>query len=318
MRFAFLPFFILLSFSCSPSINRSFFTVTTYNLYAFFDSYEDGDEYEGFAKSDGYDGEAYSERIRNTAILIGKVFSSSDVIILEEVESNAVLLDLLEAGLKEKGFIYYGLADDENNLSVGFLSKLKPLSTALHVFPGCRPILELVFQKSGELIHIFGVHFRSRIPGGDDERMQEALHLAALMERNPDALCIAAGDFNTDPLLSSSPFSLSPDCYDEDNAFHVTGDPSKTGPHLYFSPLNDPDAVLSEDGTYFYDGVWYFYDLFLLSEKAWDGEGWEYDGIIIESNRTMKDNGGRPFPYDVSTGYGYSDHFPVTLRLKRT
>ncbi len=316
MRYALLSLFIFSLFSCSLEGTDNFLVITAYNAYAFFDDYEDGDEFDGFSRHDGYDGEAYRERVRSLAVLIGKECSSSDLIILSEIESSRVLSSLLEAGLDEKGFRYFGIAEGADSIAVGFISRIKPLRVAVHDSPGCRPILEIVIRKNDENIHVFGVHFRSRLSGGDEERMMQARHLASLMERNAGSLCIAAGDFNTDPHLSQPPFSLFPENYSEDNAFHVTGDPSKTGPYIYFSPLNDPDATLDEEGTYFHEGTWYCYDLLLLSEEAWDGRGLEYEDIEIVSSRTMKDMGGRPYPYDVSTGYGYSDHFPVTLRMK--
>ncbi len=305
---------VFLLFSCSPYERGAVFEITTYNAYAFFDGVESGSEYEGFGHSDGYDGEAYKERVRELAILLGRRFDSSDVIILQEIESAAVLSDLLDAGLSAKGFLYYGLAASEDSLSVAFISKMKPDHTAIHSFPGCRPILELVFSPCGESVHIFGVHFRSRLNGGEEERYGQSQHLASLMEGS-QSIAVAAGDFNTDPRYGDGSFSVYPDMYSGANAFHVTGDPSRAGQRIYFSPLLDPDAVLEEKGTYFYDGVWYIYDSILLSAEAWDGRGWEFCDVSIRTGREMKDLTGLPFPYDPSLGYGYSDHFPVTVRL---
>lgn len=316
MKYAILSLLILSLSSCHPYPGDNQIEITTYNAFAFFDDYEDGNEFDGFSRSDGYDGAAYRTRIKQTAILLGTIYSSSDIIILQEIESIAVLEDLLKAGLDKKGYRYYGLAeDDENTLFVGFISRISPLRVSIHDSIGCRPIIEIVLNIGGEIIHIFGVHFKSRLNGGDEERDEQSRHLARLFEMNSDSLCIAAGDFNTDPTVHDSPFSLFPECYCPDNAFHITGDPSQSAPFVYFSPLHDPDAVLGEEGSYFHDGYWYCYDALYLSSCCWDGKGLEYDGIEIRTERTMKDRGGRPFPYDVSTGYGYSDHFPVTLRL---
>lgn len=317
MRYIALSLFVFVLFSCAPSPRKDLFEITSYNAYAFFDDYEDGDEYDGFSHRDGYNGEAYFLRVKELAVLLGRSFASSDVILLQEIESTAVLEDLLEAGLKEKGFIYYGLAEgSEGTLFTGFISRSKPLRAALHGFPDCRPILELVFLAGDEIIHVFGVHFRSRIDDGREERTGQAEHLVSLMERCSGSLAVAAGDFNTDPVLSEDgPFALFPEHYDSENAFHITGDPSGCGPELYFSPMHDPDAVLKEKGTYFHDGIWYCYDAIYLSEESWDGEGWEFYDAVIMTNPAMKDHGGRPMPYDASTGFGYSDHFPVTVRL---
>ena len=311
MRLMLLSLSLFLLFSCRFSTEKSFLKITTYNAYAFFDSYEDGSEFDGFAHSDGYDGEAYYQRVRDFAILLGRNFSSSDIIVLQEIESAEVLSDIIDAGLGEKGYSYYGLADDGvQTLSVGFVSRLQPTGVEIHAYPGCRPILEISFHVNDETIKVFVLHFRSRIDGGEEERYAQAEHLSLLLEREKGTLCIAAGDFNSDPSIGDGPFSVFPDLYSENNAFHVTSDPSKAGDKLYFAPLSGVYG-----GTYFYDGAWYCYDNVLLTEECWDMRGWDFDSVQIENERILVDMLGRPEPYDVSTGYGYSDHLPVTLTL---
>ena len=317
MRLAILLYALLLA-SCSPSPDGEVFSVTAYNAYALFDSTDDGDEYEGFRSRDGYGREAYQERIRRLAILLGRRCSSSDVLVLSEVESEIVLHDLLEHGLRGKGFSYYGLASDgTGTLFTGFISKKQPLSVTIHSIPGCRPILEASFMAGSECVTVFGVHFRSRLDdgGGEEIREEEARYLRMLMESCP-SLAIAAGDFNADPRFPESAMALYPDGYDSSCAFHVTGDPSRTAQGIYFSPFMDDGAVLAEEGTYCYGGSWYFYDNALLSGECWDGDGLEYCDAWITSSEEMKDLLGRPRPFDASDGLGYSDHFPVTVMLR--
>ena len=315
MRLLFLSLFLSALLSCHQPAGKSYFTITTYNAYAFFDAYDDGTEFDGFSHHDGYDGEAYYTRIRETAVLLGKYYSSSDVIILEEVESIAVLEDLLEAGLKEKGFLYYGLAEprEKGNLAVGFISRKEPLSAEIHAVDDSRPFLELAFSFSGEIIHIFGVHFTSHVDGGEEKRYQEALFLRELMD-GCDGLAVAAGDFNADPRQGELCISIFPDNYTT-AAIHVTGDPSQMGDGIYYSPLLDPDLETGEKGTYCYENEWYLYDGLLLSSEAWDGEGAEYDSVSLAVPVIMKDKTGKPLKYDVSLGYGYSDHFLVSVTL---
>ena len=316
MRFPLLAMLIIALTSCAPSPDGGVFTVTAYNACAFFDSIDDGTEYEGFSRRDGYDGEKYSERVRSLALLLGRHFASSDVIILSEIESVIVLHDLLESGLDQKGFSFYGLAADGSSaLYTGFISKSEPVSVTMHSFPECRPILSLTFNAGGESVKVFGVHFRSRIDGGEDERYEQAMHLRTLIEASPGVISLAAGDFNTDPRFPERSLSLFPDHYDPECAIHVTGDPSEAGYEILYSPFLDRDTVLSEKGTFCYQGEWMIYDNILLSEEAWDGRGWEYGGASIGSAAEMKDLLGRPRPYDPSDGSGYSDHFPVTVSL---
>ena len=53
--------FLFVSVSCSQGLPESF-SVCFYNAYLLFDSSDDGWEYDGFRKSDGYTEEAYQER----------------------------------------------------------------------------------------------------------------------------------------------------------------------------------------------------------------------------------------------------------------
>ena len=308
---------IILLASCQAVPETGTFTVATYNVYAFFDGIDDGDEYDGFSHSDGYDGAAYEERVRSLAILIGLELSSSDVIILEEVESIEVLADLIDSGLGELGYRWYGLADDgESLLSVGFLSRLQPVSVSMHESEGLRPILGLSFRVHGETVRIYGVHFRSRLSGGEDERWEQAMHLRTLMESGEGGIVIAAGDFNADPRFPERSMAMFPEDAGGDHAILVTSDPSKAADGIYFSPLISPDVPLEEAGTFCHMGAWFIYDGFLLSREAWDGSGLEYGSSRIISDRRMEDRLGRPVPYDASTGHGYSDHFPAELALR--
>ena len=314
MKIFFLTLLFILS-SCVPSEKMETFTITTYNANAFFDAYDDGTEVEGFSHSDGYDGERYYERVRRMAILIGRNLSSSDLIILQEIESIAVLEDLLENGLSGKGYCYYGLAPGEQGqLAVGYISKIRPSGTNVHSVPGHRAVLGLSFYIDGSPITVYGVHFRSRLSDENDERLEECRYLRTLFDES-GSLTIASGDFNIDPSYGDEAIGLFPDGYPYGHPFYVSGNPDDAGNGVYFAPSLDEDIVLSEEGTHSYQGEWYFYDIHLLSEECWDGFGWEYDTAWITALPEMKDELGRPLGYDPSNGRGYSDHFPFTVRL---
>ena len=313
MKIFFLTLLLFLT-SCLPRGGIRTFTVTTYNVSAFFDAYEGGTEFDGYSHSDGYDGERYDERVREMAILIGRNLASSDLIILQEVESRAVLSDLLEKGLSLKGFSYYGIAEEDGNLAVGFISKIKPSDVSIHKMPGHRAILELSFYLDGDPITVYGLHFRSRLDGGAEERVEETRYLSTLLSGN-ESLAVASGDFNLDPEGEGEAIGLFPDGYPDSHALYVSGNPDKAGRNIYFAPSLDEELVFSEEGTHEYQGEWYFYDMHLLSEECWDGMGWEYESAWITAEPIMKDELGRPYDYDPSNGRGYSDHFPFTVRL---
>ena len=308
---------MMLSVSCSPYQEGSVLTVASYNGYCLFDSVGDGDEFDGFRKSDGYSEAVYDRRIGELAVLLGK-HVDADVIILQEVESEIVLRDLIDAGLRKKGYTHYGLASDGSDaISVGFLSKIEPSAVRIHSFEGERPMLELSLSRGGERFTIFGVHLRSRLDDGSDEiRRGQLEHLSSLIDDRSDSFVIALGDFNIDPRYGGEAMSEYPWHYSEGTAIAVSGDPGRVGRDVLYSPLLDDELSLSAPGTYFHDGSWYLYDTVLMDSSSIDGTGFEFDSVRIVSRFEMLDLLGRPLAFDPSTGNGFSDHLPVIVTLR--
>lgn len=307
---------LLLLSSCSLSSSEDGdFSIATYNAYALFDDTEDGDEYDGFSKSDGYSAAKYSARISALAVFLGK-YVDADVIILEEVESDIVLVDLLESGLSDKGYLWYGLAGGDTVINVGFISRYKPAVARSHSFDGERAMLELLINKGSDSIRIYGVHLRSQLDDDSEEvRYGQLAHLRTLAEDHEDDLVIILGDFNVDPSIGESGIAEYPVSNWRTMPMPVTGDPGSVTEHIRYSAFLDGDLYY-EDGTYYYDSEWYFYDNILLNDLAFDGEGLDFSSEEIIAPAVAADLYGRPQRYDVSDGSGYSDHFPVKLVLK--
>ena len=300
-----VPFLFLL-FSCSPDAKSRGFSILTYNLYLLFDDKDDGDEYYPFTLSGGYGEEHYLDRIEKYASLLCTEEYRADVFVFQEVESAKVLEDLIKAGLAKHGYKYYGIADNDNPISVGFISRISPKSISIHDSSSPRPIIELEFIISGEMVCVYMLHAKSRLDGGLKERKEQLEHLSYLMERSSPALSIACGDFNEDPRfdenLSDFSYGLSP-------ALCVTGDADSVSSDVYYSPTLD-NAVPSMD-TYYYEGRWYSYDHILSNGAAFDGYGLELEQMKVLSNPEVVDSSGLPMKFDIETGLGYSDHLAV-------
>ncbi len=304
--------FLLLFASCSPETGNGGFTVTSWNAYCFFDGVGDGSEYTEFLSSSGYTREKYRKRVDSTALYMASNMKDSDVIILEEIESEDVLCDLLDAGLKGAGFRYYGLAQkSDGELSVGFLSKIKPSSYAFHSTQSSRAILELKFLVGGEMVTVFGVHLRSRL-GDSSSRIEELSLIRTLAERRDGEIVIVIGDFNTDCLTGDEMGDIK---RKGDYVLSLTGDGSLAFGGTLFSPYLDYGGS-SLTGSYYYDGEWYSYDNALLSSPLFDGRGLEYESFDIVSGALSKTSSGTPLKYEKSTESGFSDHFAITLRLR--
>lgn len=303
--------------SCSPDPEEHVFSVAAYNAYCLFDGIRDGDEFEGWRKSDGYTEAVYDKRVGDLTVLLGK-YVSADVIILEEVESEIVLRDLIDSGLRKKGYFHYGLATTGNEaISVGFLSRIRPDAVRIHSFDGERPMLELSLTAAGERITIFGVHLKSRIGGGYDERDGQLRHLSSLIAARQDSLVIVAGDFNIDPRMEGEALCEYPWSYSENAVMPVSGDPGRVQGGVLYAPLLDDMVTQPAPGTYFHEGSWYIYDSILTDSSAIDGTGFEIEEARIIAEPHMLDLLSRPLAFDPSTGNGYSDHLPVIASFRK-
>ena len=299
---------IPLLLSCSPSPDKAErFVIVTWNMCEFFDSREDGGEYAGWRESDGWNDAKYNERIKKCVMYMVSNFMDADVIVLEEVESSEVLISLLEGGMKKEGYIYYGIASDESDLSVAFISRIKPVSLRLLFVPSSRPMLSLDFDINGEMVRIIGVHLRSRLKEENKKIRREELLMLKDEAEKCDCPLIIIGDFNIDPFIHKEEMC---DTREGETTLPLTGDGSRAYGGRLFSPYLDYASPLI-GGTYFFEGQWERLDNILLSSFFFDWEGIEYEGTTIIKGGDASDYLGRPLKYDKSTGKGMSDHFAL-------
>lgn len=299
---------IPLLLSCSPSPDKEErFVIVTWNMCEFFDSREDGGEYAGWRESDGWNDAKYNERIKKCVMYMVSNFMDADVIVLEEVESSEVLISLLEGGMKKEGYIYYGIASDESDLSVAFISRIKPVSLRLLFVPSSRPMLSLDFDINGEMVRIIGVHLRSRLKEENKEIRREELLMLKDEAEKCDCPLIIIGDFNIDPFIHKEEMC---DTREGETTLPLTGDGSRAYGGRLFSPYLDYASPLI-GGTYFFEGQWERLDNILLSSFFFDWEGIEYEETTIIKGGDASDYLGRPLKYDKSTGKGMSDHFAL-------
>ena len=315
LLFICICFFPILS--CALETPQDAVAIGAYNMYLFFDGTDDGWEYDGFRRSDGYTLERYQERVHDAAVFIARNIDA-DILILSEVESPVVLHDLLEAGLRKKGYSFYGLASDGSApLSVGFISRIEPVSSALHSTDGERAILDLAFRTSSGSLRVFGIHARSRLEEGSEKiRMLQFRHLQALMSDADEDIVIAAGDFNADPRYPEGGMTIFPESDSIHVPLKITGDPGLSSDTIYYSPFMDGEEGIDAEGTYCYQGKWYFLDNIIMDRRAFDGIGLEYRRASVIRPFESMDILGRPLAYDTSAGRGYSDHFAVMMHLQ--
>ena len=285
-------------------------TIVSYNMYLLFDDIEDGDEYYPFNESGGYTEEAYSKRLDLYRKFFLSDIAEADIYILSEVESEKAIIDLLSGELANKGYKFYSISDSNNPISVVFFSRIPVNDIKVHSNSGPRNILELELFIFGEKVCIYGIHAKSRIDGGEEERKSAFSHLSSLMQDNGLSLSIAVGDFNEDPRYGENIADVQalPDAH-----LKVTGDPLLTSYNVFYDPALDPEN--GDMSTYYYDGKWYAYDNVLLSSAAFDGSGLEYAyaEVIWPEDGISAD--GVPLKFDIEAMEGYSDHLALKVRL---
>lgn len=320
-------FFILLCLLLAGCENQTdikseqSFTVVSWNVQSLFDSVDNGNEYAAFRQKQGWSRARYNERISSLAeVLRNYDFSSADVIFFQEVENSTVLKDLLSAGLRRRGFIYYGVIDNITPISVGFISKIKPFDIIIHFADSQRPIMQTRFLLNGESISVFNLHAKSNL-GEESEnlrlRKEYARYLNKLVASSYDEKIILLGDFNTSirldtlDMLSSAAAINSSEIITR-HSLPVASSMDNLDYSVFYDPLLDSAMPFPGEGTYYYNGIWTLPDHILLSSSL--VEFCSLLEITILSDYTS-DSEGKPDGYDTSIWRGYSDHFPLRLTL---
>lgn len=312
---------LLLSCSSETDQNDRDLTVISYNVQNLFDDLEVGTEYPEFKKYSGWSSELYNKRLSLFQKLFKKEhYSDADIIILEEVESKEVLSALLDSGLRRRGFIYYGIVEDENPISVGYISKISMKTVTLHKTGDQRTLLCLEIMKNDMQLVIVALHAKSNV-GDDDEarekRKEYARHILFLSEYYERVPLIIIGDFNTEPRTDTQDMLSDVACTKVEVALSegsvpITGEIEKADGFVLYDPSYDNYMPLSSDGSYYYNGHWYIYDRALVNRCLIDSTvDISFDILGDDTASTY----GTPLPFDRITGVGYSDHFAVKLKI---
>ena len=245
-----------------------------------------------------------------------------DILALAEVESERaaeLLRDALNAKLRGSAEPYkavlYRDPHGGRSIATALITRLPvaPDHTQLH---GRRQrILEGHVVVNGHDLTILATHWTSRVTdsGGDERGHYGELVYGVykgIHRRNPGVDLIICGDFNDTPDSAS-----------------VTRHLHAVGMNEFRRGEAEPlllnlfaDKVGGHSGTHNYRGKWLCFDQICVSPGMLNAEGWSCDpsSARIVSDLTADDRG-HPHRFgnerDRSTR-GWSDHFPVTVRLR--
>ena len=287
-------------------------SVVSYNVEAFFDNIDHGNEfYDDLYEKD------YNKRIALMQdVLKTDEIASADIIFFQEVENEKVLCDLLDSGLRKRGFTYYGVTSSSSSpIQLGFISKHRVMNLNANITT-TRDILTLTIYKDKKFFNFIVVHAKSRIGENTNEiRKDLARHINVLVKRDKHSRFIILGDFNTELVYDSSDLISSGNESAVINSGSIPTTPyySNITYATFYDPFSDYSYPFLCDGTYYYKDDWYMLD-HIMFNKAVADDLKTFKAHILNLS-ILKDEFGKPYSFDRNRICGYSDHFPIKVDL---
>jgi endonuclease/exonuclease/phosphatase family metal-dependent hydrolase len=179
-------------------------------------------------------------------------------------------------------------------------------------------ILEGRLVVGGKELIVLATHWTSRIQATSEkgrDHYAETIYTTYkdYVHKNPAAAVLVCGDFNDTPQDESVVQHL-----------HSTGNMSAVkashGEPLLYNLFADKDPA--HFGTHNYNGKWYIFDQIAVSPAMLDGPGWLCEPETAQTFSSLYrpgDTKKRPWRFGDEKDHGprgYSDHFPVTVKLR--
>jgi endonuclease/exonuclease/phosphatase family metal-dependent hydrolase len=248
-----------------------------------------------------------------------------DILAIAEVE-NARAADLLRQALNDRladpGLHYQHVLMKDlsagRHIAPAIITRLPVRGDKTRLHGHMQRILEGHVVVGHHDLVVLATHWTSRLTDKDGShraRYADQIHgtFKAMYKSNPKVDFLVCGDFNDPPNAPSVTQHL-----------HATGDAEAVrrarGEPLLLNLLADKE--LNEFATHYYQGRWYLFDQIVVSPGLLDNEGWSCDPASVRTINTLHrpgDKKRRPWAFGgphEKFERGYSDHFPVTVRLK--
>jgi endonuclease/exonuclease/phosphatase family metal-dependent hydrolase len=246
-----------------------------------------------------------------------------DILAIAEAEgprAAELLEDALNKKLKDQNLHYNSVLVEEvkggRHICTAIITRL-PVN-GCHLLDKRHRILEGYIVVDGHSLVVTVAHWTSRVSddeGTGREKYADIIYnrFLEMYEKNKDVDWLLCGDFNDTPKDDSVVKNL-----------HASGDRKAVmkggSPPLLLDLLMDKDPL--KYGTHSYHNNWFIFDHIVVSPGMLDNKGWQCDPDSVEVIRKSVDKKGRPDPFGSEkdkvplTERGWSDHLPVTVRLK--
>lgn len=261
------------------------------------------------------------QKIKNLAkvILAYNSGQGADIVVFQEVENINALKQLVNKGLRKKGYRYYSFVEgpDSRGIDVALISKYPVTKTKYHTVNlapystrSTRGILETRVRIRKKYVTVFTNHWPSQ--GNIDETRELAslvLKKAALKVKS--GLVIATGDFNTksDDMPHGLNNNIMPYFEDVEMKARTVTNVKAKGTHWYKGEWESLDKILvlksslSKTRKVDHKSFEILFHPFMVQDLEW--EDWD-TGEVHFSNDV-------PVRFEAQTGMGYSDHLPVAV-----
>jgi len=207
--------------TCSnTNAEKEVFTAAEWNVQAFFDGNETGNEYAEYREATGWTIEKYQARLTALSQAIPQMFREDtgagadktavpDLIGFVELENSGILENLAHSALSGHGYFWTAFANlPLSPLGIGFLSRFPFTDIRSHSITAGgntapRPVLEVRVEPRGQPLVFLLCHWKSKL-GNDDatEALRRASarviqrRLRELKEAEPKTPVIIMGDLN--------------------------------------------------------------------------------------------------------------------------
>jgi len=188
-------------------------TVMSYNVENMLDVFDDP-----YTEDEGTDIKKRSE-----IVAIAKAIASADadVVVFQELENEHLLQGMVDTFLAEKGYRYVACqrTNSGRGINLGVISRLPIKKLTSHRFKTlthpdapdrtwrfARDAMQITLDVNGQELHLFNIHLKSNSSRTGDKnsklwRTAEAMGIKRLIrdmiKKEPNALIVALGDFNS-------------------------------------------------------------------------------------------------------------------------
>jgi endonuclease/exonuclease/phosphatase family metal-dependent hydrolase len=248
-----------------------------------------------------------------------------DILALAEVESvraAQLLLQALNEKIADPGLHYHTVLMKEvsqgRHIAPTILTRLPAVKDKTRAHGNRMRIIEGHILVDGHELIVMASHWTSRLREGSERGRQDYANKLygaanAIYHSNPAADILICGDFNDTPADVSVTEHL-----------HTTGDVQQVkagGPHLRLLDLMADKDPNNGYGTHYYHR-WLIFDHIVVSPGLLDQAGWSCVPASVSTINSLArpgDSRHRPWRFGGEKEHGergYSDHFPVTVKLR--